>query len=58
MKDILKQYAEAYREKHRRHCRESYARKKAREAEARILLRSLSDVRGFSLERLCGIIRT
>ena len=28
-------YAEAYREKHRRHCRESYARKKAREAEAR-----------------------
>ena len=28
-------YAEAYREKHRRHCRESYARKKAKEAEAR-----------------------
>lgn len=28
-------YAETYREKHRRHCRESYARKKAREAEAR-----------------------
>ena len=28
-------YAEAYREKHRRHCRESYARKKEREAEAR-----------------------
>ena len=28
-------YVETYREKHRRHCRESYARKKAREAEAR-----------------------
>ena len=28
-------YAETYREKHRRHCRESYARKKAREAEVR-----------------------
>ena len=28
-------YAKAYREKHRRHCRESYARKKEKEAEAR-----------------------
>ena len=28
-------YAEAYREKHRRQCRESYARKREREAEAR-----------------------
>lgn len=28
-------YARAYREKHRRHCRESYARKKEKEAEAR-----------------------
>ena len=28
-------YAETYREKHRRQCRESYARKKAKEAEAR-----------------------
>ena len=26
-------YAKAYREKHRRHCRESYARKKEKEAE-------------------------
>lgn len=28
-------YAKAYREKHRRHCRESYVRKKEKEAEAR-----------------------
>ena len=28
-------YAETYREKHRRHCRESYQRKKERDAEAR-----------------------
>ena len=32
---VVSDYARAYREKHRRHCRESCARKKEREAEAR-----------------------
>ncbi len=32
---VVSDYARVYREKHRRHCRESYARKKEKEAEIR-----------------------